>query len=66
MAHFTTAFQAIPASAVLSRGLPAGAAASSLVPHEILSSLTGAFSISADTARLIGDLLPTTAYRLAA
>jgi hypothetical protein len=58
MPSFTTHFQTIPASAVLVRGLPAGAAASSQIPHEILSSLSGVFSISADTRKLIGDLIP--------
>ena len=58
MPRFTTEFQAVPASAMMFRGSPAGPATSSLAQRGILSSLTGIFAISADTARLIGDLLP--------
>ena len=58
MPSFTTRCQPIPASAILVGGLPAGAACSSQIPQEILSSLVGIFSISADTLRLIDDLTP--------
>ena len=57
MAQFTTRFLSVPATAIGLPGLPAGPSAN-LIAHEILSSLAGVFAVSADTARLIGDLLP--------
>jgi hypothetical protein len=57
MPRFTTEFLSIPARAVRRWGTRSGHA-SHLIPLEILSSLSGAFAVSADTRRLIGDLLP--------
>jgi hypothetical protein len=51
MTRFTTDFQAIAAGAI-NTGRPAAAQ-----PH-VLTSLAGAFAISADTLRIIADLLP--------
>jgi hypothetical protein len=58
MPRFTTEFMAVPASAMMFRNSPAGPAAYTPAPRGTLSSLTGIFAISADTARLIGNLLP--------
>jgi hypothetical protein len=58
MPSFTTDFQPIPATDIIVRGVTAGPAACRPVPPTILSSLAGVFAISADTAALIGALLP--------
>ncbi len=66
MARFTTDFLAVPASAIRLGGLTGGPA-SKVIATEILSSLSGRFTISADTTRLIGDLFPAQIpYRKAA
>jgi hypothetical protein len=57
MARFSTDFLAIPTSAMRMGRLPCGAAADTAIPADILSCLQARFTISADTAGIIGDLL---------
>jgi len=57
MPNYTTQFLAIPCSAINVAGLGACRTASA-IPTQILSSLAGHYTISADTVRLIGDLQP--------
>jgi hypothetical protein len=57
MANITTDFLAFPASAIRVIGLPP-APYTPAIRTDILSSLTGRFTVSADTASVIEDLRP--------
>jgi hypothetical protein len=57
MPSYTTEFQPIPAASVIVRGLSSPPATMDCPTQAaILSSLPGVFSVSGDTARLIGSL----------